>query len=158
MFNKNLNHNLRISYKKKMCVSLFRWTRIVYWNTKTKKRFFSTTRLKMTMQWIVAAISYARGGGPQENTYTYLHDLVRSRVGLHRVTRQNLPVIEHALWESLTAGIGAQISGETERFVYGKVSLNYEHGSTRHLLFFEYVTSPTVQHAVNSTDCYLWTL
>lgn len=86
---------------------------------------------------------------------TYLHDLVRSRAGLHWVTRQDLPVIEHALWESLTASVGAQISGEAERFVYGKVSLNYEHGSTRHLLFLKHVTSPTVQHAVNSTDCYL---
>lgn len=85
----------------------------------------------------------------------YLHDLVRSSAEFHRVTRQDLPVIEHALWESLTTGVGAQIGSEAEGFVYGKVRFNYEHGSTRHLLFFEHVTSPTIQHAVDTTDRYL---
>jgi hypothetical protein len=64
-------------------------------------------------------------------------------------------VIEHALWESLTTGIGAQIGSEAEGFVYRKVRFNYEHRSTRHLLFLEHVTSPTIQHAVDTTDRYL---
>jgi len=85
----------------------------------------------------------------------YLHDLVRSRADFHRVTRQDLPVIEHALWESLTTSVGAQIGSKTEGFVYGKVRFNYEHRSTRHLLFLEHVTSPTIQHAIDTTDCYL---
>lgn len=64
-------------------------------------------------------------------------------------------MIEHALWESLTTSVGAQIGSEAEGFVYGKVRFNYEQRIAPRLLLFEHVTSPTIQHAVDTTDRYL---
>jgi hypothetical protein len=67
-------------------------------------------------------------------------------------------VIKHALRERLATGVGTQIGGETKGFIYRKVSLNYEHGSTRHLLFLEYMSSSTIQHTIDATNCYFWAL
>jgi hypothetical protein len=39
------------SFSKNIYVPLFRRTRIIYWNTKTKKRLCFPTRLKMTAHW-----------------------------------------------------------------------------------------------------------
>jgi len=46
--------------------------------------------------------------------FSRLHDdLVGLAGGFHRVTGHDLPVVEHALRESLTAGVGAKVSGES---------------------------------------------
>lgn len=88
----------------------------------------------------------------------YLDDTGGFGSGVSRVTGQDLPMVEHALWESLTTSIGTEISSETERFIYRQVCFNYEHGRASHLHFFEYVTTSAIQHTVNTTNSNLGTL
>lgn len=67
-------------------------------------------------------------------------------------------MIEHTLWEGLPSGIAPQISGEPERLIYGQVSLDDEHRRTSHLHFFEDMSTPSVQHTINTTNSHLRTL
>ena len=71
---------------------------------------------------------------------------------LEWIASHQLPVIEDTLRERLTGRVGAQVSGETERFVDGQVGLDVVHGSTGTLLFRNHVTTTTVKNTVNSTD------
>uniref|UniRef100_A0A182VFC8 Secreted protein n=1 Tax=Anopheles merus TaxID=30066 RepID=A0A182VFC8_ANOME len=80
-----------------------------------------------------------------------LDDLVRLRAGVSWVTGEDLPVIEHALRECLSTGVGS-IGGETERFVDGQVRLDDEHGRTGDLRVLEHVATASVQHTVDATD------
>jgi len=44
-----------------------------------------------------------------------LHDnLVGAGLSVEGISGQNLPVIEHALWEGLTASVGTEIGSKTE--------------------------------------------
>lgn len=89
------------------------------------------------------------------------------------ISGQNLPMVEYALWESLTTGVRAQISGKTqkiqiktslqsieptERLVDRQVGLDDEHWSTGNLLFFKDVTTTTIEHTVDATNSGLGTL
>ena len=60
-------------------------------------------------------------------------------------------MVEHALREGLASSIGTEISGEAERFVYRQVGLHHEHGGTGHLGLLEHVTTPSVEHTVDTT-------
>ena len=46
----------------------------------------------------------------------------------------------------------------TERFVYGQISLNVEHGGSDNLRFLKYVPTSTIEHTINTTDSVLRTL
>ena len=70
-------------------------------------------------------------------------------------SRKNLPVVEHALWEGLASCVGPQVSGEAEGFVDRQVRLDDEHGGAGRLRLLEHVTSPSVQHTVDSSNCVL---
>lgn len=61
-------------------------------------------------------------------------------------------MIKHALWEGLSSGVGAQISGESERLVDGQESLDDEHGRSGNLRFLEDVTTTTIKHSVDTSD------
>ena len=70
-------------------------------------------------------------------------------------SRKNLPVVEHALWEGLASSVGPQVSGEAEGLVDRQVGLDDEHGGAGRLRLLEHVTSPSVQHTVDSSNCVL---
>ena len=93
-----------------------------------------------------------------KSTITFVHN-VTYLVGLGAVgkgaSRKNLPVVEHALWEGLASSVGPQVSGEAEGLVDRQVGLDDEHGGARGLSFLEHVTSPPVQHSVDTSDCVL---
>lgn len=89
---------------------------------------------------------------------SYLNDDVGLGGGFARVSRQDLPVVEHALREGLSTSVGTQVSGETERLVDGQVGLHNEHRSTSDLRLLEYVTTTSVQDTVDTTHSYLRTL
>ena len=72
-----------------------------------------------------------------------------------RASRKNLPVVEHALWEGLASSVGPQVSGEAEGLVDRQVGLDDEHGGAGGLRLLEHVTSPSVQHTVDSSNCVL---
>ena len=84
-----------------------------------------------------------------------LHDLVGLGPLLERVSGQDLPVVEHALREGLAAGVGPQVGGEAEGLVDRQVGLDDEHGGAGRLRLLEHVTSPSVQHTVDSSNCVL---
>merc|ERR1712088_74888 len=67
-------------------------------------------------------------------------------------------MVKHTLWESLATSVRPQVGSETEGFVYRQVCLNVEHGGSRHLRFFKYVTTTTIEHSINTTDSILRTL
>ena len=46
----------------------------------------------------------------------------------------------------------------TERFVYGQISLNVEHGGSNNLRLLKYVPTSTIEHTINTTDSVLRTL
>lgn len=56
------------------------------------------------------------------------HDLSRLGAGLHGISRKDLPVIEHALWEGLTRGVGTKVSGETCGKKNKEIMPNIQHG------------------------------
>lgn len=67
-------------------------------------------------------------------------------------------MIEDALWESLSTGVGPKVSSETERLVYRQISLYDEHRRTDDLLLLEHVTTSAIEYTVNSTNSHLRTL
>ena len=89
---------------------------------------------------------------------TFVHN-VTYLVGLGAVgkgaSRKNLPMVEHALWEGLASSVGPQVSGEAEGLVDRQVGLDDEHGGAGGLRLLEHVTSPSVQHTVDSSNCVL---
>lgn len=89
---------------------------------------------------------------------THLYNLEWASTGFGWVTGKNLPMIEDALWESLSSGVGTKISGESKGFVYRQVSLDNKHRGTGNLQFFENVTTSTIQHTVYSTNGYFGAL
>ena len=93
-----------------------------------------------------------------KSTITFIHN-VTYLVGLGAVgkgaSRKNLPVVEHALWEGLAPSVGPQVSGEAEGLVDRQVGLDDEHGGAGGLRLLEHVTSPSVQHTVDSSNCVL---
>lgn len=84
--------------------------------------------------------------------------MVRPGARFERITGQNLPMVEDALWESLSTGVGSEIGGKAERFVDRKIGFYDEHGRAGNLLFLEYVTTATIEYSVDSTDGNLGTL
>ena len=50
-----------------------------------------------------------------------------------RGRQTHLPVVEHALWECLTAGVGPEVRGEAEALVDRQVCLHVEHRGTHNL-------------------------
>lgn len=40
------------------------------------------------------------------------HNLSRLAAGLHGISRKDLPVIKHTLWEGLARGVGTKVSSE----------------------------------------------
>lgn len=64
-------------------------------------------------------------------------------------------MIEETLRESLTLGETSQVSGETEGFSDGQVSLNDSHRSTLDLFFFVNGTSSLVETVVDTTHSIL---
>ena len=68
---------------------------------------------------------------------------------------KDLPVVKHALWESLASSVGPQVSCEAKGLVDGQVGLDHEHGGTGSLCLLEHVPSPPVQHPIDSTNCIL---
>lgn len=60
-------------------------------------------------------------------------------------------MVEHALREGLATSVRPKVGGEAERLVYRQVRLNHEHGGTSDLGLFEYVTTTSVQHSVDTT-------
>lgn len=87
-----------------------------------------------------------------------LHDLVWLRRWFVGVSWEDLPVIEHALRESLSTGVGAEIGGETKGLVDGQESFDDEHGCSGDLGFLEDVTATTIEDTVDTSDSNLWTL
>jgi len=67
------------------------------------------------------------------------------------ITSNNLPVVEYALREGLARSLRTEISSETERGIYGQVSLYHVQGGTNLLLFREDVTTTTIESGVNTT-------
>ena len=68
---------------------------------------------------------------------------------------KDLPVVKHALWESLAPGVGPQVSCEAKGLVDGQVGLDHEHGGAGSLSLLEDVSSSPVEHPVDSTNCIL---
>jgi hypothetical protein len=67
-------------------------------------------------------------------------------------------MIEDALWESLSTGVGAEIGGETEGFVDGQESFDDEHGCSGNLCFFEDVSTTTIEDTIDTSDGDFWAL
>ena len=68
---------------------------------------------------------------------------------------KDLPVVKHALWESLASSVGPQVSCEAKGLVDGQVGLDNEHGGAGGLGLLEHVSSPPVEHSVDTTNCVL---
>ena len=79
-------------------------------------------------------------------------DFVALVSSLEGVSSHNLPVREDTLRESLTGGLRAEISGETEGLLDGKVGLDVVERSTHALLLEVDVTTTTVEARVDSSD------
>ena len=87
-----------------------------------------------------------------------LHDLVGLGALLERVSGQDLPVVKHALREGLAASVGSQVSSEAEGLVDGQIGLHHEHGGAGGLGLLEHMTSPSVEHTVDTSHSVLRTL
>ena len=70
-------------------------------------------------------------------------------------SRKNLPVVEHALWEGLASGVGPQVSCEAEGLIDRQVGLDHKHGGAGSLCLLKHVSSPPVQHTIDSSNCVL---
>lgn len=64
---------------------------------------------------------------------SYLDNLVGFRSCFQWIPREDLPVVENALRESLSSGVTSQVSGETKWFVDRQMRLDNEHRSTSNL-------------------------
>ena len=64
-------------------------------------------------------------------------------------------MVEYALGEGLATGVGPEVSCEPEGLVDGQVGLDDEHGGAGGLCLLEHVTSPPVEHTVDSSNCVL---
>merc|ERR1719445_1908372 len=67
-------------------------------------------------------------------------------------------MVEYALREGLSSGVGAEIGGEAERLVDGQISLDVEHGGADDLGLFEDVSTTSVEDTVDTSDGVLGTL
>ena len=80
-------------------------------------------------------------------------------VGLGAVSKgtswKDLPVVEHALWEGLASGVGPQVSCEAEGLIDRQVGLDHKHGGAGSLCLLKHVSSPPVQHTIDSSNCVL---
>ena len=72
-----------------------------------------------------------------------------------RTSWKDLPVVKHTLGEGLASGVGPKVSCEPEGLVDGQVGLDDEHGGAGGLCLLEHVTSPPVEHTVDSSNCVL---
>lgn len=79
------------------------------------------------------------------------HDFVGLAADLKGITVNDLPVIEDALREGLSGGLGTEISGETERSVYGQVGLDQVERSSDLLFLREHVSTTTIEGRVDTT-------
>ena len=59
-------------------------------------------------------------------------------------------MVEDALRERLSSGVGAEVGGEAEGLIDGQVRLHVEHGRAHHLRLLEDVAATAVQHAVDA--------
>ena len=71
---------------------------------------------------------------------------------------EDLPVVEYALGEGLATGVGPKVSCEPEGLVDGQVGLDHKHGGSGGLGLLKHVSSPSVQHSVDTSNCVLRTL
>ena len=60
-------------------------------------------------------------------------------------------MIEHALGEGLSTGVGAKVGGETERLSNGQVCLDEGHGGAGARDLLEHVTTAAGEHTVDTT-------
>ena len=67
-------------------------------------------------------------------------------------------MVEHALGEGLSSGVGPEVGGEAEGLVDGQVGLDVEHGGAHDLGLLEHVATATVEDAVDAADGVLGTL
>lgn len=67
-------------------------------------------------------------------------------------------MVEHALREGLSTGVGAEVSCEAERLVDRQVCLHHEHGRACDLRLLEHVTTTPVEYSVDTSHGYLGTL
>ena len=72
-----------------------------------------------------------------------------------RTSWKDLPVVKHALGEGLASSVGPKVSCEPEGLVDRQVGLDDEHGGAGGLCLLEHVTSPPVEHTVDSSNCVL---
>jgi len=75
--------------------------------------------------------------------------------GVEGISTEELPVIEHALRESLTRGVRTKISGKTERLVDRQVSLDHVDGGAGPLVLSEDMTTTPVEHTVDTTTSHI---
>jgi len=71
---------------------------------------------------------------------------------LERITRDDLPVVEHALREGLTLSLGTEIIVETEGLQHRQVSTDNAERSARTRLLSDDGTTTTVEASVDATD------
>jgi len=79
------------------------------------------------------------------------HDFVSLAADLEGIAVDDLPVIEDTLREGLSGSLGAEIGGETERGVYGQVSLNEVERSADLLLLGEDVSTTTIEGGIDTS-------
>merc|ERR1719391_1959607 len=82
--------------------------------------------------------------------------LLNNLVGLGAVSKgtswKDLPVVEHALWEGLASGVGPQVSCEAKGLIDRQVGLDHKHGGAGSLCLLKHVSSPSVQHTIDSSN------
>ena len=67
-------------------------------------------------------------------------------------------MVKHALGEGLAPRVRAEVSSETEGLVHREVGLDDKHGCPSHLALLKHVTTATVQHTIDPSNCHLRTL
>mmetsp|Transcript_14751 Transcript_14751/g.20554 ORF Transcript_14751/g.20554 Transcript_14751/m.20554 type:complete len:217 (+) Transcript_14751:115-765(+) len=79
-------------------------------------------------------------------------DKVTGQSLLVRVIRDNLPVVKHTLWESLTRRAASQVGCESERFRYRQVAPNVKHWCSRSLQLLKDLASSLVHDGVDTSN------
>ena len=87
-----------------------------------------------------------------------LNNLVGLRTSLEWVTREELPVIEHALWESSSGGGGSQSLGETERLSDWEVGLHVDEWGSSNRFLTDDNTSSGSESLKDASDDIVWGL
>jgi len=89
--------------------------------------------------------------GGQTLARTGLEGELVGHATFHGVASKTLPVIEDALREGLTTGVGAKVGGEAEGLSNGQVSLDEGHRGTSAGDLLEHVATAAGEHTVDTT-------